>query len=299
MIEDKTAARKTYILPPKTGVGYHYGFNGMEKTDELFGEGDAYDYGMRGYDARAGRWMSIDQYINDYAPISPYAFSINCPITLHDVDGNVVVDLNGNPVTISTTKGQDGRYSTTFTFAKGTTKEVIESFNKNAGTVIQAMNQTAIGRKVVKAMSSATHNISITIEKSIKYYNESTKEYSSEAKEGFTPLYGETEIILNAKGKVAAAHITIYEGTINKIKETPPEQVYVINIDGSIVAQSEFSKEEIVGATGTHEGTHSTEHSSMNILGVNPKKAEVLPNKNELKFYKQTDKKGDKVIHKK
>ena len=87
MIEDKTAARKTYILPPKTGVGYHYGFNGMEKTDELFGEGDAYDYGMRGYDARAGRFWSVDPLSGMYPYLSPYQFASNSPILGIDRDG--------------------------------------------------------------------------------------------------------------------------------------------------------------------------------------------------------------------
>jgi len=37
---------------------YRYGFNGMEKDDEVKGEGNSLDFGARIYDPRVGRWMS-------------------------------------------------------------------------------------------------------------------------------------------------------------------------------------------------------------------------------------------------
>ena len=49
------------------GAGYRYGFNGMEKDDEIHNsEGTSYDFGARIYDARIGRWLSreIDMRIN-------------------------------------------------------------------------------------------------------------------------------------------------------------------------------------------------------------------------------------------
>jgi RHS repeat-associated protein len=40
---------------------YKYGFNGMEKDAEMHGnDGDSYDFGARVYDARVGRWWSVD-----------------------------------------------------------------------------------------------------------------------------------------------------------------------------------------------------------------------------------------------
>jgi hypothetical protein len=39
---------------------YSFGFNGMEKVDEITGvTGTDYDFGARNYDARAGRWLSV------------------------------------------------------------------------------------------------------------------------------------------------------------------------------------------------------------------------------------------------
>jgi RHS repeat-associated protein len=39
---------------------YRYGFNGMEKDDEVKGSGNSLDFGSRIYDARTGRWLSVD-----------------------------------------------------------------------------------------------------------------------------------------------------------------------------------------------------------------------------------------------
>src|SRR5690554_1271658 len=42
------------------GTGYRYGFNSMERDDEIKGKGNSYDFGARMYDPRVGRWLSVD-----------------------------------------------------------------------------------------------------------------------------------------------------------------------------------------------------------------------------------------------
>ena len=65
-----------------------YGFNGKEKLDELHGNsGDTYDYGMRTYDARLGRFMSVDPLFRKYPELSTYQFASNSPIQAIDLDG--------------------------------------------------------------------------------------------------------------------------------------------------------------------------------------------------------------------
>jgi RHS repeat-associated protein len=45
----------------KTCTGhYRYGFNGKEKDEETYCDGNAYDFAARIYDERFGRWMSVD-----------------------------------------------------------------------------------------------------------------------------------------------------------------------------------------------------------------------------------------------
>lgn len=67
--------------------GYRYGFNGMEKDDEVKGNGNSYDFGARIYDPRVGRFLSLDPKSKSFPFMSPYCFADNNPIRLIDVDG--------------------------------------------------------------------------------------------------------------------------------------------------------------------------------------------------------------------
>jgi RHS repeat-associated protein len=70
---------------------YRYGFNGMEKDDEFKGEGNSYDFGARMYDARIGRWLSVDPLGMLFPGESPYMFAGNAPTYFIDPDGNTRV----------------------------------------------------------------------------------------------------------------------------------------------------------------------------------------------------------------
>jgi len=237
----------------------------------------------------SSRWWSIDPHSNKYPNISPYVFGLNNPIFFIDPDGGVIVDSQGKEVVVTFGKAN----APIFKYKDGS--EVTDKkFIADAKPVLASMSKTEVGRTVVKAMNDAQHNVSIEVDKSgAKYYNEKTQEYSSTEQPGFTPLYGQTESTLNEKGELASTKITIFEGTIDKIKETPKDQIYVINIEDKVVAQSDFTKEQIIGATGTHEGTHATDKASNSKLGAT--KPEDKPNSNELKFYQQSDPEGTKV----
>ncbi|MGI8600074.1 MAG: N-acetylmuramidase domain-containing protein [Chitinophagaceae bacterium] len=67
--------------------GYRYGFNGMEKDDEVKGEGNSLDFGARIFDNRLGRFLSIDPLAGKNPMLSPYAFAANNPIALIDRNG--------------------------------------------------------------------------------------------------------------------------------------------------------------------------------------------------------------------
>lgn len=68
-------------------VSYRYGFNGKEKSDEVYGEGNIYDYGFRIYNSRLGRFLSIDPLTRSYPMLTPYQFAENQPIWAIDLDG--------------------------------------------------------------------------------------------------------------------------------------------------------------------------------------------------------------------
>jgi RHS repeat-associated protein len=84
---------------------YRYGFNGKENDNEVKGEGDQQDYGMRIYDTRLGRFLSVDPITKEYPELTPYQFASNSPIFGIDEDGlewayydkdNKQVNINGS-----------------------------------------------------------------------------------------------------------------------------------------------------------------------------------------------------------
>ena len=68
-------------------TGYRYGFNGKENDNEVKGNGNQQDYGMRIYDPRLGRFLSVDPIAREFAWNSPYAFAENDVIRSIDLEG--------------------------------------------------------------------------------------------------------------------------------------------------------------------------------------------------------------------
>lgn len=66
---------------------YRYGFNGMEKDDEVKGSGNSYDFGARMLDPRLGRFLSLDPLAREFPSETNYSSTGNNPIYLIDVDG--------------------------------------------------------------------------------------------------------------------------------------------------------------------------------------------------------------------
>jgi RHS repeat-associated protein len=81
--------------------GYKYGFNSMEKDNEINVNGGSYDFGARIYDSRLGRWLSLDNSAFNYPSSSPYSSVDNSPI--------LNIDFDGNDFIVSTTKDASGK----------------------------------------------------------------------------------------------------------------------------------------------------------------------------------------------
>jgi RHS repeat-associated protein len=92
------------IYPPPSGGVYRYGFNGKENDNEVKGNGNQQDYGMRIYDPRLGRFLSVDPITKKYPMLTPYQFASNRPIDGIDQDGlehivyNVLLSKDGKTV---------------------------------------------------------------------------------------------------------------------------------------------------------------------------------------------------------
>ncbi len=82
---------------------YRYGINGRENDNDVKGEGNQQDYGMRIYDTRLGRFLSVDPLFQSYPWNSVYAYAGNNPILFKDLDGLEKIHyqrtiVNGKPV---------------------------------------------------------------------------------------------------------------------------------------------------------------------------------------------------------
>jgi len=89
------------VMPGRShtsGTGYRYGFNGKENDNEVKGNGNQQDYGMRVYDSRFSKFLSLDPLQAEYPWWSPYQFAGNSPLRFIDLDGketyDYVLDLN-------------------------------------------------------------------------------------------------------------------------------------------------------------------------------------------------------------
>lgn len=66
---------------------YKFGFNGKENDDYVNGEGTQQDYGMRIYDPRLGKFLSLDPFTSAFPYFTPYQFAGNTPVWATDLDG--------------------------------------------------------------------------------------------------------------------------------------------------------------------------------------------------------------------
>jgi RHS repeat-associated protein len=73
-------AGRTFTAP---NISYRFGFNGKENDDET----QTQDYGMRIYDFRLGKFLSVDPLTQSYPWNSTYAFAENDVISCIDLDG--------------------------------------------------------------------------------------------------------------------------------------------------------------------------------------------------------------------
>lgn len=89
---------------------YRYGFNGMEKDDEIKGEGNSVNYKYRMHDPRIGRFFAVDPISYKFPYYSPYHFTSNSPIISVDLEGlQSSVRLNYPELTVTIDAASDGR----------------------------------------------------------------------------------------------------------------------------------------------------------------------------------------------
>ncbi|MBF6657303.1 RHS repeat-associated core domain-containing protein [Flavobacterium columnare] len=166
------------LIPNRHGStdSYRYGFNGMEKDDELKGEGNSYDFGARMLDPRVGRWFAPDKLEGQYPSYSTYNYTLNNPIYFIDPNGkgpfdwyknkygNYVYDKNvksqadvgdkgtyKGDVVVLNQQTSNGQWMNTFQLnADGS---VVDSFGKN---YMDNFGEFTIGSSGVKVINEHT-----------------------------------------------------------------------------------------------------------------------------------------------
>jgi hypothetical protein len=67
---------------------YRFGFNGQERDNEVYGDGNSYTAEFWQYDPRLGRRWNVDKFASNYPFQSPYVSYENSPIWLVDINGD-------------------------------------------------------------------------------------------------------------------------------------------------------------------------------------------------------------------
>jgi RHS repeat-associated protein len=83
------------------GDFYRYGFNGMEGDSEFKGQGNSYTTEFRQYDARLGRWLTVDPMMAMRVSFNPYNFGRNNPMLMIDPSGALDDEFDKNGKKIS------------------------------------------------------------------------------------------------------------------------------------------------------------------------------------------------------
>jgi RHS repeat-associated protein len=75
-------------------TGNIFGFNGKENDNEVKGKGNQQDYGMRIYDTRLSRFLSVDPMAEKMPSWFSYSYCFNNPINLIDPSGMIPYPVN-------------------------------------------------------------------------------------------------------------------------------------------------------------------------------------------------------------
>jgi len=278
----------------QSSTGYRYGFNGKLKVDEISGDGNSVDFGDREYDTRLGRWWSVDPLAHKYPNLSPYNFALNNPIYFVDKDGNIVVDMYGNPVTVIVKNGGTAQASASFEFSKGTSEKAIAEFYANGGKVIQTLITTPTGNDIVQDVKNSPNKI---------HTNVVTKEEKPDATRGKEGLIlGQTSIkevnVIGENGlptgeKQEIVKVNIYEVSIKEAGENArnSQMIQDPNSPAQEFEANNLTDEQKNAATAAHEFKHATSSKDLEII----KKNGSLPAKDPQ--HKESYNKGTKVAN--
>ncbi|MCR9174355.1 MAG: hypothetical protein NXI10_17800 [bacterium] len=135
---------------------HRYGFNGMEKDDELKGNGNSYDFGARLHDPRVGRWLSIDPLAAKYPSMSPYNFVGNTP--------TIAIDPNGKEIIIQLTATGAGSGQVKYEYKANRSYENVENpFLRETYRALDKMYSGGLGEHYADVVQEVANCEDVTI----------------------------------------------------------------------------------------------------------------------------------------
>jgi RHS repeat-associated protein len=232
----------------KLSGGYRYGFNGKENDNEVKGEGNSQDYGMRIYDGRIGKFLSVDPLTKGFPQLTPYQFASNSPIANIDLDGlerihftrakekdgSTKLTLIGNE-DFSETKwdpGYDGKGITGYHLFKTTTNPRVEYvvhqmdemiFYANADLKKIPYDESVSYRSLEAAQKSVDGDFVGTSQDLVWGGVSAVSVSAQNIRDGYRPIRSSPSKIISKQG--AAAHESNTEGAkanVAPTNEQPP-----------------------------------------------------------------------------
>jgi RHS repeat-associated protein len=201
---------------------YKYGFNGKEKDDEITGSsGTDYDFGARIYDARLGRFLSVDPMRYNYPSYSPYLFAGNTPIQAIDLEGKNIYYVN-----------KDG---TVLDLSIAGNLEKVD--NENLRNAYTTLLRTSSGKDIINFFQSSTmsgHDI----------YIQTETQHSYQAKGNYVCS---TVYDVAGQGKVV-------DGVVGGITKSL-DQTVLTSWNGLDVSRSEGKTVDLIALSGDHFNT--------------------------------------------
>jgi RHS repeat-associated protein len=207
--------------------GYRYGFNGKENDNEIKGTGNQQDYGMRIYDPRLGRFLSVDPITKNYPWLTPYQFASNTPIQAIDQDGLESTNVNTGETDKTLSGDNLKKYNENREF--GPWKDLIEFKNEDAFKLANSRQWWTLERQPIENAQGPGLNLdyySVTIDKLPDGYTSPTellnymrKNFSDFKKNGGSNFeeYSSSEgKIFQSKNPVSALmRFEVYQGGVN------------------------------------------------------------------------------------
>ena len=152
-----------------------YKYNGKE--EQTTGDVGFIDYGARMYDARIGRWHSVDRFAEKYYSYSPYSYGANDPAFYMDINGDSLW-VNHRNIELLIAEGK--LYNKDGTEYQGKTTRFIRKTLDALGGI----DNSKTGGKMIDELQSSKHNFIIVKGKN-EFKADSPAAYAAQAFDDF------------------------------------------------------------------------------------------------------------------